>query len=190
MGRFWKNGLLLPFALAIFPAANAIGGNPIQAPSATPEVVILGSFANNDQGNEGRVHWIVELYRTNSRLFGLLYAAVTNEDMPAGLLEDVRYDSRTGDVSFRAKLSIGMIIINDKAIPSEDLAEFKGTLTQTSLSGTMTRTNHRVRGSPPRREGIVLTYSTGFTDQMSHPRTYGEFQRLSEIVLKGRGPKW
>jgi hypothetical protein len=29
-----------------------------------------------------------------------------------------------------------------------------------------------------------------FTDQMSNPKTYAEFQQYSEIVLKARGPKW
>jgi len=191
MGRFWKSGLLLAFAVATVQDGKAVGGNnPPQAPSPTPEVVIVGSFANNDPGTDVQVPCIVELYRTGSRLFGLLYAAVTDVDMPAGLLDDVRYDSRTGEVSFRAKLSIGVIVMNNKPIPSEDLAEFRGKLARTSLSGTMTWTDHRVPGSPRRREGVVLKYSAWFTDQITNPKTYVEFQRRSEIVLKGRGPKW
>ena len=191
MGRCLKSGLLLAFVLTAVPDGNVVGGdNPPQAPSPTPEVVIVGSFANNDPGTDVQVPCIVALYRTDSRLFGLLYAAVTHDDLPAGLLEDVQYDRRTGEVSFRAKLSIGVIAVKDKEIPSEDFAEFKGTLARTSLSGTMTWTDHRVPGSPRRREEVVLKYSALFTDQMSNPKTYAEFRQYSEIVLKARGPKW
>jgi hypothetical protein len=190
MGLLLKSGLLLAFALAVYSDSDAVESYHTQALAPTPEVVIVGSFANNDQGDKVPVPCIINLYRIDSRLFGLLFAAVTNEDMPAGLLEDVRYDRRTGDVSFRVKLSIGVIGIKDKPIPSEDLAEFKGKLVRNSLSGTMNWTDHRVPGSQPRREAVVLRYSARFAQQMSHPKTYAEFQQLAERVLKARGPKW
>jgi hypothetical protein len=64
MGGLWKNGLLLAFALATLPDGDATArGNPTPAPLPTPEVVIVGSFANNDQGDKVQVACVVDLYR-------------------------------------------------------------------------------------------------------------------------------
>lgn len=188
MERVRTIGFLL--SLACLSVPDAIGGQAGVAPARASEVIVVGTFANNDQGDPAQVPCIIELYRVDSKLFGMLYAAVVNEDMPAGLLEDVRYNSQTGEMSFRSRLTIGVVVMNGKTVPTEDLVEFSGTLTQTSLSGTAIWTRHDLPTLSPRQERVGLRYSARLSDQMLHSKSYAEFAILSGRVLQARGPKW
>jgi hypothetical protein len=91
---------------------------------------------------------------------GLFFAAEgRKEDMPMGILENVRFDQRTGALSFTVKLSlIGAIVLSGvrRQEPSRDLFEFSGTLKATTLSGTLKRSDLLQPLRPGSQEHVQL----------------------------------
>jgi hypothetical protein len=152
---------------------------------------VIGEFANFRSTEEHTYRCDVELWRDGDSVIGLFFAAEgRNEDMPAGMLENVRFDSRTGALSFTAKLTIaGAIDLPGlRQEPSRDLFEFSGTLKPTVLSGTLKRSDLRQPFRPSSRERIHLRKRS--PDGAFPAGSYAEWKRIADLILKARGPKW
>src|SRR5438046_1449435 len=93
--------VLLP-ALTIVAMLNAF------AQSSTASIAFVGEFSNMRFTDEHAYGYGVELWRQGDTLFGLFSASEgLAGDTPTGMLEDVKFDSRTRKLSFKAKLTIG-----------------------------------------------------------------------------------
>jgi hypothetical protein len=153
---------------------------------------VVGEFANFRSAGEGAIGYEVELWRDGDSVVGLFLAAEgRNEDMPMGILENVRFDSRTGALSFTAKLTtIGAIDLPGglRQEPSRDLFEFSGTLKATTLSGTLKRSDLRRPSRPASQERFQLKMRP--PDASFPAGTYAEWKHTFAEALKARGPKW
>lgn len=184
-GRMWR--LLTILGIAV------LGGLGLESFAQAPDRSIrpIGEFANFRSTDKHTYKCDVELWRDGDSVIGLFFAAEGfDADMPAGMLENVRFDSRTGALSFTAKLTIaGAIDLPGlRQEPSRDLFEFSGTLKATVLSGTLKRSDLRQPLRPGSREHVQLKIR--LPDGAFPTGSYAEWKRHADEILKVRGPKW
>lgn len=134
----------------------------------------------------------VALWQEKGRLFGLfLVAAGLAGDTPTGLLEDVVFDSKTGKLSFRGRLSTGSTFNeNNEQVPTRDIYRFNGTLKGQKLTGTLEHTDALNQSATGTRTNVSLTRSKGESESMAGAKSYDEWRRGADEILKLRGPKW
>ena len=147
-----------------------------------------GVFSNMRFTDEHAYGSTVELWRDGNSLIGvLLVSEGLQGDTPTGILESVRFDARTGALSFNAKLTTGMLMLpGGKEQPSLELFQFTGTLKPAMLTGTMKRSDLRQPSHPASEEQVRLKSQPPATVAA---KTYGEWLREVQEVLKFRGPK-
>jgi hypothetical protein len=111
-------------------------GRPIRA---------IGEFSNMRYTEEHAYGYTVALWRDGDTAVGqFLVSEGLQGDTPTGMLENVRFDSRTGALSFTAKLTTGATILpGGRQEPSRDLFKFSGTLKATTLTGSIMRSDQR-----------------------------------------------
>src|SRR6185295_3252998 len=114
-------------------AASVDAASPIQR---------IGAFTNMRFTEEHAYGYTLYLWRSSSCVFGLLLSSQgLAGDTPTGLLERVRYDGKTGALSFRAKLTLGSFSNREyREVPSRDVFEVSGVLTQSALRGSVRHT--------------------------------------------------
>ena len=163
----------------------------------------IGTFSNMRYTAEHAYGEAIELWRDGDLIVGLI--SVSNGlqgDTPTGILENVRFNSHTGALSFTAKLSTmsGQMILPGGHVvdipPSHDLFQFSGTLKATILAGTL---KHSVLSQttppgtpgyiPETRERVQLKIDPGTTSLFS-TSSYAAWKREVDPVLKRLGPKW
>jgi hypothetical protein len=161
---------------------------PAQGAPAAPTVV--GTFSNVRTTAEHAYGYYLQLWSEDGKLIGLL--SVMNGlagDAPAGMLEQVEWNPRTGKLRFRAKLTLGLAYLGpNKQRPSEDLFVFSGTLSGQAVSGVMRQFDKLRPSAPPVVERVRLKKRDG--DEILHPRSYEEWQQIADRILKARGPRW
>jgi hypothetical protein len=156
---------MLPFMASAF----AQGPRPL---------TFVGEFSNMRYTEEHAYGYSVQLWREGAAIFGLFLASQgLAGDTPTGLLDDLKYDPRSGQLSFKAKLTMG---VDARQQPSHDLFEFDGKLGAAAVSGILKRAaaSERInlRKLPP--------------DAALPQRTYDDWKRQTDEVLRRRGPKW
>jgi len=133
----------------------------------------------------------VHLWREGADLFGLLFYSGGRliGDPPTGLLEDIRYDSKTGAISFVSKLTTGQHFCKvHKDVPAHDLFSFNGKLSEYSLSGVLTRSDALHPENPPTVEEQVMLKKT--SGAITDHRSRADWEAMLKKTLKFRGPKW
>jgi hypothetical protein len=163
-------GLLVIAMLSLI--AVALG----QAPRP---IIFAGEFSNMRYTEEHAYGYSVQLWREGATVFGLFLASQgLAGDTPTGLLDDLKYDARSGKLSFRTKLTMG---IDARQQPTHDLFEFDGTLTAQAVSGVLKHgaASERIKLRKLRPD-----------DALPQTRTYDEWKRQTDEILRRRGPKW
>jgi hypothetical protein len=179
--------------LSIMVGIAILGGLGSESFAQDPNrpIRIIGEFANFRSTGEGAIGYDVELWRDGDSAIGLFFSAEgRNEDMPMGILENVRLDQRTGALSFTVKLTIGVaaILRDGRQESSRDLFEFSGTLKATTLSGTLKRSDPRQPLRPGSLERVELKMRP--PDGAFPAGSYADWKRRADEILKARGPKW
>ena len=149
----------------------------------------VGEFSNMQFTEEHAYGYAVQLWRSGNSLIGvLLVSEGLQGDTPTGMLENIKFNLRTGKLSFTARLTTGMTYFDGRSEPSRDLFEFSGVLETTVLTGTLKRTDLSVgsdRVTPERvrlnaqPEAVLLSASSEI-----------DWKRQIDEILKRRGPKW
>jgi hypothetical protein len=170
--------------VSIGTALPAFAQNPSRA------IRDIGEFSNLRHTEEHAYGYVIELWRDGDSVIGLFFSAEgLQPDMPAGTIENVRFDSRTGALSFTAKLSTGVVILpGGRQEPTRDLFEFSGTLRATALTGTIQRSDQRQPARAASRERVQLKIQQQAT--MLTAGSYAEWKGRADEILKDRGPKW
>jgi hypothetical protein len=142
-------------------------------------ITFVGEFSNMRYTEEHAYGYSIQLWREGAAVFGLFLASEgLAGDTPTGLLDNLKYDPRSGKLSFKAKLTMG---VDARQQPSHDLFEFDGKLGGRAVSGVLKRgaASERInlRKLPP-------------DAALPHPRTYDEWKRQTDEILRRRGPKW
>ena len=142
-------------------------------------ITFVGEFSNMRYTEEHAYGYTVQLWREGTTVFGLLLASEgLAGDTPTGLLDDLKYDPRSGKLSFKANLTMG---IDARQQPSHDLFEFDGTLSARAVSGVLKRASASERVSLRKLQPDAA---------LPQPRTYDEWKRQADEILRRRGPKW
>jgi len=175
--------VLLP-VLAIAATLNAF------AQGGAASIAVVGEFSNMRYTEEHAYGYTVQFWREGDTLFGLFLASEgLAGDTPTGVLEDVRFDSRTGKLSFKAKLTMGAAYLgNGRQEPSRDLFEFEGVLSRTAVVGTLKRSDMLRAAGAGTSQRVRLSKQAQST--MTTPKSYDEWKRMVGEILKFRGPKW
>ena len=107
--------------IALLSIAAAV---PLFAQNPGRPVRAIGEFSNMRYTEEHAYGYAVELWRDGDSAIGLLLVAEGLQgDTPTGTLDNVRFDARTGALSFTAKLTIGVAILpGGRQEPSRDLS--------------------------------------------------------------------
>ena len=163
---------------------------PVFAQNPDRPIRAIGDFSNMRYTKEHAYGYAVELWRDGDSAIGLFFVSEGLQgDTPAGMLENVKLDSRTGALSFTAKLTTGLAVLpGGRQEPSRDLFEFSGALKATVLTGTLKRSDLRQPSRPGSRERIRLKIQPQAA--MLPAGSYAEWKRQAGEILKRRGPKW
>jgi hypothetical protein len=149
-------------------------GAPAQAP-----ITFVGEFSNMRYTEEHAYGYSVQLWREDATVFGLFLASQgLAGDTPTGLLDDLKYDARSGKLSFKARLTMG---IDARQQPTHDLFGFDGALSARAASGVLKH------GAASERINLRKLQPDAALPQ---PRTYDEWKRQTVEILRRRGPKW
>jgi hypothetical protein len=183
---------MVPSAKGAWVLALLVAGAVVSVSGQNPERPIrtVGEFSNMRYTEEHAYGYSVELWRDGDSLIGLLLVSEGLQgDTPTGLLENLKFDSRTGALSFTAKLTTGLVLLpGGRSEASRDLFEFSGTLKAAALAGTLKRSDQRRPTAPVSEERIELEQQPpSATLQFA---SYAEWKRQTDEILARRGPKW
>jgi hypothetical protein len=162
------------------------------AKQSNQSVKKLGVFTNMRFTAEHQYGYSVELWQEKNRVFGLFLSSEgLIGDTPTGLLEDAALDSKTGRLTFRARLSMGMTFDkNNKEVPTRDVFQFEGVLKNRHLIGTLTHTDDSTGPATNSKKKISLVLSKSETAAMNPAQSYDEWKKAADEILALRGPKW
>jgi hypothetical protein len=178
--------------LLIIAGIAVVGGLGSESFAQDPDRPIrsMGEYSNMRYTEEHEYGYTVELWRDRDSVIGLLLvSAGLQGDTPTGMLENVRFVSRTGALSFTAKLTTGLAFLpGGRQEPSRDLFEFTGTLKATTLTGALNRSDLWQPSRPGSRERVQLKRQRQAA--VLPAGSYAEWKRQADEILKRRGPKW
>jgi hypothetical protein len=183
--------LLSAACVGVHAQAGYASGNRVAAQSAGA-VKRLGVFTNMRFTKEHQYGYSVELWQEGGRLFGLLLVSDgLAGDTPTGLLEDVAFDSKTGKLSFRARLSTASTFNkNNEQVPTRDLYRFDGTLRGQTLAGVFAHSDASNETAAATKKRVILRRSKSESASMLQATSYDDWKREADEILKLRGPKW
>ena len=160
------------------------------SPSNT--VKVLGTFQQIKHTTEDAFGYSLQLWKQGDQVFGLLFLYVgPPADPPVGLLEDVKFDPRTNQLSFSARLSTGMRFGGGKwDVPSRNRFNFRGVLTRREVVGTLKESDDLSPQLRPSSKRIRLRRSAELSQDMNPPpATYSAWKTWADEILQRRGPK-
>jgi hypothetical protein len=164
----------------------------VQSGEGHSSFAAVGSFSNMRFTEEHQHGSEVQLWREGARLSGFFFHAQgLMGDAPAGLLEDVRWDPKTGTVSFTSKLTTGQHFCKvHKDVPSRDLFSFRGELSDSSMSGVLKRSDALHPEMPPIEEKVALERPSGAGASRSFYGSRSDWEAAAKNILMFRGPRW
>ena len=162
-----------------------------QSQSRKP-IVTIGAFSNMRYTSEHAYGYKVELWRERNRIFGFFLASQGLQgDTPTGLLENVKFNPRTGQLAFRARLTTSLFSNRRfHMVPSRDVFQFTGVLKGNRMIGTLEIANALTPTGAPRRKEVKLKRSQSESEVMIEAQSYDDWKRQAEKILQFRGPKW
>ncbi|HKC11901.1 MAG TPA: hypothetical protein VKI41_07690 [Vicinamibacteria bacterium] len=173
------------------PAAAQVAGC-VAIPDAA-KISEVGAFSNVRYTDEHAYGYLVMLWRAGDCLFGFFESSQgLAGDTPIGGLQDLKYDSKTGHLSFSAKLTTGVVSFKGSSgfEPSRDLFAFDGNLKGNTVTGVITYTLQNNPHSTSTHTNVVLGISKTEADVMHGSTTHGEWLRKWQPILQRLGPQW
>lgn len=154
------------------------------------QIVGLGTYSNFRFTEEHQYGASVQLWREGEAVFGLFsYSQGLIGDTPAAMIEKVSFDSKTGHISFAARLTMGLHGCKvHRNVPSQDVFHFDGVLSKTSLSGTLKHADNLHKELAPTEENIVLKKSDDWV--VTQYASRAQWEAGMKDMLRFRGPKW
>jgi len=153
-----------------------------------------GTWSNVEMSESDEPHaagFSLTLWENENNLFGYLTQYVGPPyDPPIGKVENLEFDNASGDISFTAKMSIGVIHSqkDNQWIPSKDSYSFKGIIKDEGIDGIMEIASGDARKFIEENK-IFLKGKVG-VDPFWDNKTYEEWKTFYEPIYRNRGPKW
>lgn len=173
------------------PISNRSNEPSVESKIESP-VNVVGEFTNIESDGEHEWGYSVQIWRQGDKIYGLISGQSTSRligDSPTGLLEKVNYDSKSGKLSFTAKLTLGLFAGEH----SRDVYEFNGMLTKKKLVGDLLATNELCPDKCPENHKLSLPRSKELSSEMEEFNTYksyAEWKEYADKILSFRGPDW
>jgi len=158
---------------ASFPVSGQDSHHPIRA---------IGEFSNAQQTSDDHAYgYALELWRDGDSVIGLFFVFEgLNGDAPMGAIENVTFDSRTGALSFTAKVSTGVVLLpGGGQEPVLELFEFSGTLKRSD-------SRQPSRTGPGERVQLKIRPSAGMAVSAE---SYADWTAQVDEILKRRGAR-
>jgi len=132
-------------------------------------VQVLGEFTHLTFPGDDAFGYSLQLWNRDDHVLGRFAVFVgPPTDPPTGTLEDVKYDPRTKQFSFTARLSTGFTrAANGTWVPTHDRFVFKGVLTRTQVIGTLQQFDLDKPEEPPISKRIRLRRSKRLTAELN-----------------------
>ena len=159
---------------------------------ATP-IQPVGAFSNMRFTEEHAYGYTVELWQAQKCLFGLFESSEgLAGDTPTGMLNHIHHDRPSGRLIFEARLTMGITKPKNATdwVPSRDLFQFSGHLSDRVLRGKLTQSDRLRPELSSVKQDIILPLSKPQQESMIQAATYGEWRKQAESILRARGPKW
>ena len=165
---------------------------PTETRQSSNAIISLGGFTNMKHDQEHAYGYSLQLWREQNRLFGFFLSSQgLIGDTPTGLLENVKFNSQTGELMFNARLTTGLFSNRQFSfVPSRYVYQFKGFVKRDRITGTLVVVNAFTPEEAPRRERITLKKSKRESEMMIEAQTYDDWKSQADEILKFRGPKW
>ena len=152
-------------------------------------IAAVGTFFNPRYAEDRTAGYTVQLWRQGDIALGLISVEALSGDGPIGMLTNIKFEERTGKLSFEAKLSLGMrLLAGNSQQASRDLFRFRGTVVKDILSGNLTHSDLLDPASGETSMRLRLPKQAAGTTM--EPKTYAEWKAAADESLKLRGPKW
>jgi hypothetical protein len=146
------------------------------------------TYSNLRYAAEHEYGMSVSLWRDGVSLIGLVdytEGGLTG-DTPAGLIQNLSFDPRTGGLSFTSRLTMGEHGCSlHQRVPSQDLPSFNGTLTEKRLSGTLKIAD----GLHPERPATEQRVSLQRVVADIRFASRAEWEKTMKTILQFRGPR-
>ena len=155
--------------------------------------MVLGDFGNiRRAAPEDVFGYSLRLWRRQSQIVGLFSVYVGPvADPPTGVLEDVKFNRRTRQLSFRTRLSTGLTYGRGRnGVASRDVFEFNGQVGKRMVAGLFRISNNLFPNDPPKLRRVTLRLSADLTLAMEGGLTYEEWKAETDRILQRLGPKW
>jgi hypothetical protein len=157
-----------------------------------PSVSVVGAYSNRVITDQQARGYGIQLWQEGTHYFGFfLSAAGLADDIPLGILENLRYDPAAKTLSFKARMSVGTATMDgDNWVPTRDIYQFDGTLYPDQISGSLIHINALQPDRPAKHEEVKLYRSR--TEEAALPvfKSYAQWSELARKLLAARGPKW
>lgn len=165
------------------PGESYYGFQVGEAPWFTSLGTYTSTFTFDPEATQQEMAYSLELWRDPAAgIVGHLNFPVVEFDTPAGRLENVRHDTTTGELSFRAK-------VRGQGGGSNEIHEFTGELGPESIDGIFKR--HSEDGALLQTQSVSLKKQPGnsFSQQDTYDDLVAWQQHYSEPILRFRGPR-
>ena len=186
--------MLAPASLHLDPGISNfdwVSSAEHQSQSPKP-IVTIGAFSNMRYTSEHAYGYKVELWREQNHIFGFFLASQGLQgDTPTGLLEEIKFNPRTGQLAFRARLTTSLFSNRDfHMVPSRDIFQFSGVLKGDRMIGILEIANALTPAEAPRRQEVKLKRSQSESEVLIEAQSYDDWKRQAERILQLGGPKW
>jgi len=184
--------LLIAVACSVAAASCAM---PAPQSRLSSEHLNAWSNVTVTEGEDPHAYGIdVELWKHNGEEVGFLSEHVGSvADPPAGKLDSIQFDERTGKISFTVKLSTGAVrsTTGNDWVPAKNLYEFTGVIDSGAMTGLLRKTTlEDGRSATVSDENIVLKDKGADVKDNPHYDSYEKWSESWATILRVRGPKW
>jgi hypothetical protein len=159
---------------------------------ACAEVTVVGAYSNRVIADAHAQGYGIELWKEGNAYFGFFLSTTgMADDIPIGILDDLRYDPTDKSLSFKTKMTVGRSTMNGETwVPTRDIYRFEGTLLPDQISGHLIHADDLKPDTPATQDDIKLYRAKDEEAAMPVPASYDQWAELARKLLAMRGPKW
>jgi len=133
----------------------------------------------------------LDLWKSEEQIVGMLneYGGAVADPF-LGPLQDVHFNAQSGQLSFSAKMSDGIVLsaASKNGEWARTMYVFAGQLTSSEIRGTLEKQDHLNNG-PATREAVVWKARETHNDFWNN-KTLRDWETFYALLLTARGPRW
>jgi hypothetical protein len=185
-----SNKLFFYFIFVISLGLLALNQVCLAATTDTTAIRFVGNFSTIKTTNARRYGSQVVLWQYKNTVVGIFYNADGQTgDLPRGIIQNVKLNPKSGNLSFEAKLTTGLHSCTEHTnVPSQDLFIFNGVLRKSTLKGRLTQ--KEALHDTEVFSNAKTTFKHEIQPRFDSYDSLEAWQRYVDTELKQSGPKW